>query len=279
MVESRKDNLPIIDSHVHIGRDKKYRFKLTPRELLGKMKKVGVEYALIFFCPWTEKMDYVKENRYIVKVSKKFKNLYPVLFVNPLSQESIKEIRILLKEGEIRGIKLHPSAGKYSPNTILETRVIEIAEEFGLPLIVHTSYHRKYKEVIEIAREFSHPLIAAHAFRFKKSFLEEAKTLSNLYLDPCPLLTLLNAGRFSRFVLGNSKELVEPARNRNPENLFRLLFEIMNGRIVWGTDEPWSSRMTFSVGYEAEVNFIKSIAPRLREKIMQNTQKIFKINC
>jgi Tat protein secretion system quality control protein TatD with DNase activity len=268
----------LIDAHAHLGIDWKYGFELTPQELIKKMKKAGVDKTIIFPCPWTKSFDYVEENRYIIRASRRYKNLFPGLIVNPLIRKSLEEIQSLCKQEKVRAIKLHPSAGNYSlREAVLNAFVFDFIEDLALPLFIHSSYKPKNEEILEIAQRFSGPVIVSHAFRFNKNLVRKATQLSNVYLDLSPFLTLLNAGQESKIILGNPEELIESARKRNPKHLFKVLFEMMKGRIIWGTDEPWCSKLPFSVGYFKEVNFIKHLNEKLREKIMMNAQEIFSL--
>lgn len=272
---SKERKTLIIDSHVHIGKDEKYGFELSAEEFIEKMRQAKVDYAVIFACPWTRSGNYVDENLHIVESSRKFDTLFPALFVNPFSRESIEGILGFCKRREGKAIKLHPLSGEYKPRDLLDTDILAIAREYDLPIIIHSGYQDEYEGIIEIAHELPNPIIVSHAFRFRKKLIEEASKIPNIYLDPCPILALLNSGK--RF-LGDLGELIDVAKEGDAKILFNALYEIMDGRVVWGSDEPWSSEMSFSMGYNSEVELIRQLEERVKQRIMRNAQDIFQIN-
>jgi predicted TIM-barrel fold metal-dependent hydrolase len=156
----------IIDCHVHLNRygdDEPTDLGERYRHLRSEMDRHGVDYALVLSSYLAdhnrpdvhEILDVVSGDPHIGVVA-------AVSYLNYRAAD-LAELRVLLSDGLIRGLKLYPG---YEPFYVHDPRmrvVYELAGEFDVPVMIHTgdTYDPKGKvkyahplEVDEIAVDF-----------------------------------------------------------------------------------------------------------------------------
>lgn len=118
-----------IDCHVHIGKDDRMGYELTPEELQQVMKLHEVDRAVIFPCPWDySKPTYAYKNEAVVKAASQLSNVLPALLVDPSSLDSIKIVVELIESfGGIKALKFYPPAQDYEPQSIIDSKVWKMA--------------------------------------------------------------------------------------------------------------------------------------------------------
>jgi predicted TIM-barrel fold metal-dependent hydrolase len=263
-----------IDSHVHLGKDDRLGYELTLEELEHVIQVHNIDYAVVFPCPWdSSNPTYVRRNKEIIEAAMQFSNLIPAFMINPLSSDSIKAIRNLVENSEgVKAFKFYPPAQNYAPQMIIGSEIWNLAISYKLPLIFHTS--KIYEEtagILDVAEKYPYPVIAAHAFRLHKDLLTKASTIPNLYVDISPMNTLISLVDS----LAVSKQIM-PLELQNasltPEFVTRYLFNLMDSRLIWGSDLPWSANLSNA---EGEWNFLPKLDFGIVEKMMRNAESIF----
>ena len=150
------DILRIIDFHIHIGRKEdwhewvnayqkaacsefyeKYEQMIDPQKFALYLKKNNIEKAVILpeISPITTG---VVSNEYVLEFCQDEDVFIPFCTVNPsLVNHPAKEIKKFIQMGA-KGIKLYPSYNHFYPNDSSLYPVYALAEEHGLPVLIHT---------------------------------------------------------------------------------------------------------------------------------------------
>lgn len=111
-----------------------------PVEFSRFLEENGVDYGVIMaeLSPVTTG---ICTNDYVLKFCRGQEKLIPFASINPYLTEgggSGPEARRLLKEAGFRGVKLYPTYHYFYPNDPLVYPLYAVAEEMGVPVMVHT---------------------------------------------------------------------------------------------------------------------------------------------
>lgn len=208
-------HLIVIDSHIHIGKDKDGIIS-TPEGLIKKMDEANISQSVIF--PFNEMVigkNFHTPNNKILSAFKKYPDRFiPFFRIDPLNNWK-REFNLRVKQGFV-GIKLHPLSQKFK---LLDPRVIEVykeAEKAGLMIIFHTGTGMTSvgKEIKLISEKFPKlKLILGHA----------------AYLDLWPSIELLHNNQNVFFELSTMKVF----------DLYKLFKSLPPERIIFGSDYPY----------------------------------------
>ena len=128
----------IIDAHAHIGSfgNKEY----TPEELVSSMKEAGIDYSLVIAQPFDSSGKNLGGMEYILKATQKYSQLKPIGFVdiNRLDSAYIEELKNLLLERKIYGLKFYLGYMEFYPNDERLHSLYSFCEKKGFPVIFHT---------------------------------------------------------------------------------------------------------------------------------------------
>lgn len=206
-------HLKIIDFHVHVGLKEhwhgwvhdyqkaaqteyydRYEEMIDPEKFAAYLKSHQIERAVILpeISPITTGF---VSNEYVLEFCQGLDIFIPFSTINPsFVNQPVQEIKKCIRMGA-KGIKLYPSYNHFYPNESFLYPVYTIAEEYSLPVLVHTgsSVFRgskiKYADPIyldEVATDFpSLPLLMAHSGRglwYEKAFFL-SRLHPNLYLE------------------------------------------------------------------------------------------------
>jgi uncharacterized protein len=134
-------SIMIIDCHTHLNRyDETLPAKLADRYRLLKtqMQLYGVDYALVL------SSFKANENRpsldEILEVTGNDPQIGVVAGVSYRNYRAhdLAHLRVLLKAGRIKGLKLYPGYEPFYPHDPRMRVVYELAGEFGVPVMIHT---------------------------------------------------------------------------------------------------------------------------------------------
>lgn len=147
----------IIDCHVHLNRyGENGPASLRDRHLAlrEEMDRNGVDYALVL-SSYVNNADR-PNTREILDVVGGDRRIGVVAAVSYLNYRAadLADLRVLLREGRIKGLKLYPG---YEPFYVHDPRmrvVYELAGEFGVPVMIHTGDTYDPKGRIK----YSHPI-------------------------------------------------------------------------------------------------------------------------
>jgi hypothetical protein len=285
------------DIHSHVGIDLfnyirgRYPFTQSARDLRQKASSNGIENVVAFPMPFApyyspkqvidsqlwiesgiEEYPYQVSNRSLIYEASLLEEhkLLPFLTFDPRRKvpEQVESLRFLIQNHDIYGLKLHTIATWSNPQVLIKSEFIEILEDFDIPLLIHTGLspeftHARY--VLDVARIYpSVRILIAHAAAFDVEILKAVRDSENLYIDCTPLLTLC------QFATQNDHqhiaEKIFPTNYSDPVRVLVDLNDFMQGRLVWGTDEPWTStvgnsgKMIAAFSYEQECSVLEQLA-------------------
>lgn len=177
----------IIDGHCHVGVGHEYQQSV--RELLDKMDALGVDRAVI--CPVDRciAVDNREGNDFVINAAKAHsQRLYAFATANPwYGKRAVQELQRAMGEGA-RGIKLHPALQGFLLCDELVYPLVELAEEFNVPMFFHTGTpaFALPTQLVELAQRFPRVnFIMGHmgSTDFKGEAPLAAASVENVYLD------------------------------------------------------------------------------------------------
>ena len=125
----------IFDTHAHIGDCHDLSIFYTVEELIERMDKYGIAYALASNIA----RDMKEGNNYVVESLKRYPDrIIGSMHINPWEKGHLDDIKRCVDHG-FKAIKLHPhydSWNVYEPKLICP--ILESATEFGLVVEIHT---------------------------------------------------------------------------------------------------------------------------------------------
>jgi len=154
--------VPLFDAHTHIGVDDPDGFQCTAEELLATLAPTGSRAAVF---PMHEPAGYPAANDHVIATALQSDGvLVPFCRVDPRADATC-EVRRCVDLGA-RGIKLHPRAEQFEMLEPGVREIVEVAEEFHLPILIHAGrgIPALGAHVLEYATEFPRArFILAHA--------------------------------------------------------------------------------------------------------------------
>lgn len=209
----------IIDGHCHMGVSWLgwQRNEIGMERLLEIYDKLGVDKACLN--AWQIPYDIEGGNKEVYDIARKYpERIIGFGIVCPRDrQRALDEVKRCVNDYGFKGLKLHPSINSYMVDSSLVDPVMDLAETYGLPVLIHSENDG-----------FSHPrMIGALAERHKGvtiiighmgghawlEAIEMAKRHSNIYLDTTDV--------------PNEVYIIPTA-----------VQEVGSDRIVWGSDAP-----------------------------------------
>lgn len=205
--------LRVIDFHVHVGLKehwedwvkeygeaaqsdfyRRYDEMIIPEKFAAHLKRHHISKAVIL-PEINPKVTGVVPNEYVFEFCQGLDVFIPFCTINPsMSKDPGKDFDKYIRMGA-KGIKLYPSYSFFYPSDSILYPVYEIAQEYKLPVLVHTgsSIFRgskiKYADPIhldEVATDFPElPILMAHSGRglwYERAFFL-SKLHPNLYLE------------------------------------------------------------------------------------------------
>jgi len=220
-------NRLIIDSHAHYGR---WFFPIgivSIESIKELMKRFSIE-AAVFSSSKAVVYDFVEGNRELHESLDPSSGIYGYVTVNPNYMDlSKREIEKYLELPEFKGVKFHTSYTGVSIGSEKFTEIVEYAEPYDKPFLLHTYSQKDVKDVKLLAERFGNTkFIMGHMGGTDASWtggnwklaISVASEFSNVYLEIC--MTRLEAGKIeeavekagSRQILyGSDMTLLNPA--------------------------------------------------------------------
>jgi len=188
-----------------------------------------------------------------------------------LSPAILDEVREYLRQGSIRGLKLYPGYEPYFPSDHALEPVYALAEEFGVPVMIHSGDtftpggKLKYAHPLNIDEvAVDHPgvnFIICHLGNpWIRDCMEVVYKNKNVYTDISGLVLGDFSDRFESFMRKQLQEMLE--------------YGVEPDKVLFGTDWPLASM-------ESYLEFIEElgIPERERRKIMwDNAARLFKLS-
>lgn len=174
-----------IDAHSHIGVFGGWAgVSITAEELIAQMDEYEIEKSVLC-C--TASLD----NDNIVNAVRKYPNRFlPLVFVSPLKDDAVKNIRHYVKQEGFLGIKLNPLAHSYVADAEELNPIMQAAEELNIPVFIHCG-HPPFSlpwSIALLAERFPNVKVVmihmghGHGVYIDAS-IKMAKRYSNLYLE------------------------------------------------------------------------------------------------
>ena len=263
----------IIDCHVHLNNyheEQHASLEASLDNLQAAMGQAGITYALVL----TSYL--VNPNRpstaAVVRAIKDIDNLGVVAGISYRSykQRDLRELADFLDAGIVKGLKLYPGYEPYYPHDHRMRVVYDLAEEFDVPVMIHTgdtysaTGRLKYAHPLEVDEvAVDHPrvnLVICH--------------LGNPWLVDCMEVVYKNRNvyaDFSGLVLGEFTEGFEAYMKQQVAEV--ILYAGEPGRFLYGSDWPICSMTSY-------VEFVRqlSLPDADRDKILyENARRLFRL--
>ncbi|RJS89891.1 amidohydrolase [Candidatus Bathyarchaeota archaeon] len=121
----------IVDAHAHIRlRDPLFGVEMSPERLRRLMKKYNYARCIIMS----------KDNAAVERAVRGSKDLLANVWVNPKERDCCQVLRRYLQKENFVGVKLHPLFDGYLPHDPIVHPVVEVAEEFDVPIQFHCGH-------------------------------------------------------------------------------------------------------------------------------------------
>lgn len=185
------------------------------------------------------------ENQYLFSQIKHFhlERMLPFAAISLQAKAAEQEADILrlAEQYPLYGLKHHTKVDQKSADKLdQESGFVELARQLNVPVIFHTEQKgcSGAMAVLELAAR--HPDVrfcAAHMGGLSAEFCRglDGYPYDNIYVDTCPLLP-----RCASVSKNRSPQLLE-LDYENPQTVLRYFVERYPGRMLWGTDAPWTN--------------------------------------
>ena len=217
----------------------------TGGELIASMERAGIDLSVILPVA-TAARQVEKLNSAAASINEQFegKGLFSFGCMHPEWDNWYDEL-LRVKNLGLKGIKIHPPYQGVDIDDIRFLRIIERAASLGLVVITHAgldigipgatnSSPKRCRHVVDEIGNF--PFILAHMGGWRNwDEVPEYLAETGVYLD-----TAFSAGHFSPMPDGYWKE--EDTRMLDDETFMQLIRVFGSGRILFGTDCPWSDQ-------------------------------------
>jgi uncharacterized protein len=263
----------IIDCHTHVNNYHDEQVDALHEciaRLLTAMRRNRIDVALVLTS--YKVVPGRPSTRAVVDATRAHPNLHVVAGVSwtNFTAGDIEELRALLQEGAVKGLKLYPGYEPFYPSDPKLAPVYLLAEEFDVPVMIHTgdTYSPRGKV------KFSHPLhideVAVDFPRVKFVICH----LGNPWLRDCMEVVYKNENVYadiSGLVLGDFSDRFEEYMRKQLQEM--LLWGMNPRKVLFGTDWPISSM-------ESYLRFMDELRlPAIDKRLMlaENAAKLFRI--
>jgi predicted TIM-barrel fold metal-dependent hydrolase len=263
----------IIDCHTHINNYHNEEVESLQKcldDLLREMRKNRVDVALVLT---SYKINPGRPStRDAVLATRDLNNVFIVAGISYVNydERNVNELREFLQDGSVRGLKLYPGYEPFFPNDPKLYRVFELAEEFGVPVMVHSgdTYDPKGR------LKYAHPLHIDDVAVDHPNVNIVICHIGNPWIRDCMEVVYKNKNVYtdiSGLVLGDFNDRFESYMHKQLQEM--LVYGVEPDKVLFGTDWPISSM-------ESYLQFMEElkIPPKDKKKIMyENAAKLFKL--
>lgn len=264
----------VIDCHVHLNRYEDESAPALPRQLEAlqrdmRRNRVDVALALTSY----KDLPGRPSTREVVKAVRDLRCVRVVAGMSYLhrAEQDLGELREYLQAGIVRGLKFYPGYEPYYPNEPVMRPAVELAVEFGVPLMIHSGDTFTPQGRIK----YSHPLHVDDLAVDHPDLKIVICHLGNPWLRDCMEVVYKNANVYadiSGLVLGKFSDRFELYMQRQLQDM--LLFGVNPEKVLYGTDWPIASMETY-------LEFVRdlNITEADRRHIMwDNAAKLFRLS-
>ncbi|MBF0595498.1 MAG: amidohydrolase family protein [Candidatus Omnitrophica bacterium] len=182
----------IIDAHTHIHRDPRAFGKgldASAENLVRSLKRAGVDKAVVL--PIYPDVS----NEFVAEVCAQYpRHLIGFASVDPADKKALKQLDACVGKRHLQGLKIHPRVQRISPNDPRVIRLVTLAAEIGIPVVLDC--FPQYSAAFEVEKTFPQRIgelaravpgariIMAHAGGYKMwDAFFVARAHPNIYLD------------------------------------------------------------------------------------------------
>lgn len=263
----------IIDCHTHVNNyhdETVDALDASIQRLLLSMRRNRIDVALILTS--YKVVPGRPSTRAVVEATKPYDNLHVVagLSWTNLTQADLDDLRLLLEERAIKGLKIYPGYEPFYPADSKLAPAYALAEEFDVPVMIHTG--DTYAPTGKV--KYSHPLnvdeLAVDFPRVKFVICH----LGNPWFRDCMEVVYKNDNVYadiSGLVLGDFTDRFEEYMRRQLQEM--LLWGMNPRKVLFGTDWPISTM-------ESYLGFMDELKLPYKDKQLlfyENAAKLFKI--
>lgn len=295
-----------IDVHSHAGFDatnivrRRYPIAQSVIDMTRKMKANGITHAAVFPAPsdlfwfdakkvafnavWehakepSERFPYEHANIAHFSEVELFGEgaIMPFAIILPETKEDeqLKLLNKLYDANRLFGLKFHTLATHTHASTLINSRFTQFAIEKSLPIMVHSGpdEYSRPNLIVEVAKANPDARICiAHTGDFEKELFDALKdnsTLPNLFIDVAPHITNCY------FAQQRTDGQILDLNYQDPLDVIVQVHKLMPNRILWGTDEPWTTvtddankKILVKVLYEDEVKLLNELPKPVKKDI------------
>lgn len=263
----------IIDCHTHLNNYHNEELESLQKcldDLQLQMRRNRIDIALVLTSYKVKPGR--PSTRDVVRATRNLTNIYVVAGVSYLhfTPEYLGEIREYLQEGSVRGLKLYPGYEPFYPFDSKLEPVYALAEEFNVPVMVHSgdTYDPKGKV------KYAHPLHIDDVAVDHPNVNFVICHIGNPWIRDCMEVVYKNKNVYtdiSGLVLGDFTDRFERYMRQQLHDM--LLYGVEADNVLFGTDWPISSM-------ESYLEFMEEIKLPAKEmdKIMyENAARLFKL--
>jgi uncharacterized protein len=263
----------IVDCHTHVNHYEDETVEALPGcldKLQLTMRRNRVDASLILTS--YKVVPGRPSTRAVVEATRHLPNLHVIagLSWTTFGQADVDELRALLDEGAIKGLKIYPGYEPFYPADRKLAPAYELAEAYDVPVMIHTgdTYARtakvKYSHPInvdEVAVDFPRVkfLICHLGNPWFRDCMEVVYKNDNVYTDMSGLTLGGFTDRFEAFIGQQLKEM--------------LLWGVEPTKVLYGTDWPL-------ITMESYLQFVDELRLPARDKdlmLFENAATLFKL--
>jgi predicted TIM-barrel fold metal-dependent hydrolase len=264
----------IIDCHTHLNNYTDESVHSLPDDLArlqAMMRRHRVDVALVLTS--YKEVPGRPSARAVVEATRHLANIHVVAGISwsTFGPEAVAELRSLLEAKALKGLKLYPGYEPFYPADPKLTPAYELAEEFDVPVMIHTG--DTYAPTGKV--KYAHPLhvdeVAVDFPRVKflichlgnpwfRDCMEVVYKNSNVYTDISGLTLGEFNDRFEAYMRQQLKEMI--------------LWGVDPNRVLYGTDWPLASM-------ESYLDFMEELRLPSRDKdlmFFENAAALFKLD-
>jgi predicted TIM-barrel fold metal-dependent hydrolase len=263
----------IIDCHTHLNNyhnEETASLQQCLNELQRQMRRNRIDIALVLT---SYKVNPGRPStRDVVAATHDLANIFVVAGISYLhcSTEYLNELRAYLQEGSVRGLKLYPGYEPFYPFDPKLEPVYALAEEFGVPVMIHSgdTYDPKGKV------KYAHPLHIDDVAVDHPNVNFIICHIGNPWIRDCMEVVYKNPNVYtdiSGLVLGDFTDRFERFMRQQLQDM--LLYGVEPDNVLFGTDWPISSMESYLEFMEE----IKLPAKDMNKIMYENAARLFKL--
>lgn len=213
----------------------------------------------------------------------------PFMAIHPKEKvsEQIAFLDKAFSSHQAYGLKLHTRATDTNATDLINSPIVELLKNYNAPILIHSHSKAETTSALRIL-EFAEyhqdiRVCVAHLADLDKDILSQIASSPNVYVDCTPFLNLCKFAYERNF--DRISENIFETDYSNPAKCLVDLSNVLPGKLLWGTDEPWTTasnqegKVYAKFSYENECAVIRNIVEmgyiHVKEAITQRNTSRF----